>query len=92
MKTKDIKVLKASIDMLTDIGLKTIEEAQLYLAVAVDNLGGELHGVMSYAAALNIPGSTISRTAFALVERGLLRYEQVDGDRRKRLVRATIPG
>jgi DNA-binding MarR family transcriptional regulator len=77
-----------SVRALRKLGIDSMAEAAVFCeaaSTAESTLG-------SIARTLTFPVSTVSRVAYALEQRGLVRYEPHPTDRRKKFLRANVSG
>jgi DNA-binding MarR family transcriptional regulator len=73
-----------SVRTFRKLGIATMLEADVYCAAA----SYEDATLGTIASTISLPFSSVSRAAYELEQRGLLRYEPHPSDRRKKIVRA----
>jgi DNA-binding MarR family transcriptional regulator len=73
-----------SVRMLRKLGIATLLEAAVFCEAA----SSQDATLGAIARTIGLPFSSVSRAAFELEQRGLVRYEPHPTDRRKKIVRA----
>ena len=73
-----------ALDILSKLKIESIPEAAVFCQAALKKDAT----LSSIVETLGLPFSSVSRVAFVLEQRGLLRYEPHPTDRRKKIVRA----
>lgn len=83
----DAATAVALLAWLESAGVATISEAQVLFAAADPSAA---LSVSELARRCKMPMSSVSRLVWGLTERGLLSLNSVQGDRRKKIVRAEL--
>jgi DNA-binding MarR family transcriptional regulator len=87
LKAEDLIRLGAAVRVLRGSGLETLTEAAILALAAEPEVT-----IAQMVKTLGVPFSTLSRVAWSMSERGLVRYEKHPTDRRKKFVRANLEG